>query len=285
MNETPVFMEETPQLNNPMLIAGFNGWGNALNVSQGTVDYLIRKLHGSRFARLNADLFYRYDQARPMVRIEAGVLKSLRPPGGVYYTARAARDLIILSAGEPSLRWNWFVDSMMDLCQDAGVTTLITVGSMYDHILHTERTISAFASSPEFMAELIRNHVNPIDFRGPSAIHTLIQQKAQDRGIKSASVWCHCPFYVEDTTHFGLMADLGGLLATIGGFELDIRELESGWKALNKKIEMLIESSPKLQGVIQDVRNAKREGAKATMKASMEKGDKIINLQDFMDTT
>ncbi len=285
MNETPVFMENLPQLKDPMLIAGFDGWGNALNVSQGTADYLIRKMNAAPFARINADLFYRYDQARPVARIENGILKGLDTPGGAYYTARSVRDLIVLSAGEPSLRWHQFVDTMMDLCREAGVKTLITLGSMYDHTLHTDRAISAIASSRDFSAELERLNVQAIDYRGPSAIHTLIQHEAQMRGIECASIWCHCPFYLEDTTHFGMMIDLGKLLANLGGFELDVRELESGWKALNKKIDMLIEASPKLQEVIREIRKSKREGARATMKASIEKGDKVINLRDFLDTT
>jgi proteasome assembly chaperone (PAC2) family protein len=285
MNETPVFMENLPQLKDPMLIAGFDGWGNALNVSQGTADYLIRKMNAAPFARINADLFYRYDQARPVARIENGILKGLDTPGGAYYTARSVRDLIVLSAGEPSLRWHQFVDTMMDLCREAGVKTLITLGSMYDHTLHTDRAISAIASSRDFSAELERLNVQAIDYRGPSAIHTLIQHEAQMRGIECASIWCHCPFYLEDTTHFGMMIDLGKLLANLGGFELDVRELESSWKALNKKIDMLIEASPKLQEVIREIRKSKREGARATMKASIEKGDKVINLRDFLDTT
>lgn len=285
MNDTPVFMEKFPQLNDPMLIAGFDGWGNALNVSRGTADYLIRKLNAAPFARINADLFFRYDQDRPIAQIENGILKSLDTPGGAYYAARSARDLIVLSAGEPSLRWHQFVDTMMDLCRDAGVKTLITLGSMYDHTLHTDRAISAIASSRDFSAELERLNVQAIDYRGPSAIHTLIQHEAQMRGIRCASIWCHCPFYLEDTTHFGMMIDLGKLLANLGGFELDVRELASSWKALNQKIDMLIESSPKLQEVIQEIRKSKREGARATMKASIEKGDKVINLRDFLDTT
>lgn len=285
MNDAPLFMEELPRLKEPMLIAGFDGWGNALNVSQGTADYLIRKLDAAPLGRINADLFYRYDQARPVARIENGILKSLDTPGGTYYTARSGRDLIVLSAGEPGLRWHQFVDTMMDLCRDAGVKTLITLGSMYDHTLHTDRMISAVASSQEFFSELNRLNVQAIDYRGPSAIHTLIQHEAQIRGIECASIWCHCPFYLEDTTHFGMMIDLGKLLARLGGFELDVRELESGWNALNKKIDMLIESSPKLQEVIQEIRKSKRDGARATMKASVEKGDKVINLRDFRDTT
>ena len=268
-----------------MMIAGFDGWGNALNVSQGMVDYLIRKLKASPFARINADLFYRYDQARPVARIENGILKSLNTPGGALYSVHSARDLIVLSAAEPSLRWHQFAETIIELCRNAGVTTLITLGSMFDHTLHTDRTISAIASSKDFFSGIRRFGIQNINYQGPSAIHTLIQHEAQLTGIDSASIWCHCPFYLEDTTHFGMMVDLAGLLGDLGGFELDVRELESGWKALNKKIEMLIASSPKLQEMLQEIRKTKREGARASVKASMEKGDKVINLRDFIDTT
>jgi proteasome assembly chaperone (PAC2) family protein len=45
--------KELPQLKKPVLIAGFDGWGNALKISSGMAAYLIRKLNAKQFAKLN----------------------------------------------------------------------------------------------------------------------------------------------------------------------------------------------------------------------------------------
>ena len=63
-----------------ILIAGFDGWGNAMDVSKAMVSYLIRKLKAKPFATINSDLFYRYDENRPVVVIEGGVLNDVVLP-------------------------------------------------------------------------------------------------------------------------------------------------------------------------------------------------------------
>ena len=84
MSDTGIHITELPELNNPILIAGFNGWGNALNVSEGMATYLIGKLNARKFARLDPDVFYRFDESRPQVNIEDGNLKSLSPSASIY---------------------------------------------------------------------------------------------------------------------------------------------------------------------------------------------------------
>ena len=54
-------MTEWPDLKTPLLIAGFDGWGNALDVSRGMAAFLIRKLKAQFFAGINPDIFYLYD--------------------------------------------------------------------------------------------------------------------------------------------------------------------------------------------------------------------------------
>ena len=64
-----------PEMDDPVLIAGFEGWGNALDLSRGMVDYLIEKLDAKAFGRIVPDPFYRFDENRPSVEIEEGLLK------------------------------------------------------------------------------------------------------------------------------------------------------------------------------------------------------------------
>ena len=107
MGAKVIHIEKLPELKNPILIAGFEGWGNALQVSNFTARYLRKKLKAEYFARINPDLFYVYDENRPFVEIEEGMLKSITPPGGSFHFARRGsgeRDLIILTAREPNIR-------------------------------------------------------------------------------------------------------------------------------------------------------------------------------------
>ena len=281
MNNESITIERMPHLRDPFLIAGFDGWGNALDISRGMVDYLIKKLDAQPFGRINPDLFYRFDENRPVVDIREGLLLGVTPPGGTLYAATnrsQGRDIILLKAIEPNLRWFHFVESLLSLCHGAGVRTIISLGGMYDNVLHTDTVMSGLASNEELRSMLMEKKVGVIDYRGPGAIHSTIMEYAKKRGFECVSLWCHCPYYLQGTTHFGLLSHLGAFLASWAGFDLDTEELEKTWKELSKQIQGVIDNSPELQGMINDLRKAKIKGSWD----SARKHDKVIHLEDFL---
>lgn len=285
MRTKGIKIQQLPELENPLLIAGFDGWGNALKISSGMSAYLIQTFKAQRFAELDPDVFYRYDERRPVVNIEEGLFKNLSPPGGTFHAAQTGaggRSLVILKADEPNLRWFGFVEELFDLCSQLHVETMITLGSMYDHVLHTDRIISAVASNADLSSMLKQKGMNSISYQGPSAIHSTIHSEALKRGIACMSLWCHCPYYLQGTTHFGILAHLGKMLAKIGGFELGVEDLETSWQKLNVQIENLIENNAELQEVINELRKAKMRGTASQMKGAIKSDEKIINIQDFL---
>ena len=145
MKDYGIHIEQRPELKRGVLIAGFDGWGNALDVSKGMVSYLIRKLEAQYFAKVNCDLFYRFDETRPFVKIEQGSLKSISPPSASFYVARNpshGSDVVILKATEPHLQWYRFVDELCSFCEKLNIEKIITLGSMYDNVLHSDKIIS-----------------------------------------------------------------------------------------------------------------------------------------------
>jgi proteasome assembly chaperone (PAC2) family protein len=284
MSEPGIQIDKLPDLKNPLLIAGFDGWGNALKISSGMAAYLVRKFSAQRFAEINPDLFFRYDETRPVVHIEEGVLKSLTPPGGTFYAAQTAsdgRDLVILKSDEPQLRWSGFVQELFNLCSRLNIHSIITMGSMYDQVLHTDRIVSATASDATMISMLRQKGVNSISYQGPGAIHSSISAEGLIRNCVCISLWCHCPLYLQGTTHFGILAHLGKLLASLGGFELNTEDLEANWEKLNIQIENLIENNAELQAVVKELRKAKTRGSGTALKGAV-KDEKIINIKDFL---
>lgn len=281
MFSDPIQIEKMPNLEEPLLIVGFEGWGNALDISRGMVNYLIGRFKAQFFGKIDSDLFYRFDENRPIVKIQDGLLEDISPPGGYFYAAErdlSGRDIILLKATEPTLRWFQFTDELVSFCKKLRVRTIFSLGSMYDNVLHTDMVISALVSNKELLPRLKEKNVLTVSYEGPGAIHSLIHKASKKQGLECISLWCHCPYYLQGTTHFGLLSHLGSLLASLGGFHFDGTELETTWRELSKEIQGVIDNNPELQGMINDLRKAKIKGSWN----SARKSDKVIHLEDFM---
>ncbi|MBW1924978.1 MAG: PAC2 family protein [Deltaproteobacteria bacterium] len=285
MLEEGLHIEELPQLKDPLLIAAFHGWGNALDVATSMVSYLIQKTDAVFFARFRPDPYYRYDENRPVVIIEDGILKHLIPAGGFFFAARGetvGRDLVILRAHEPQLRWEHFVHVLLSLCDRLGIRALVTLGGMFDNVLHTDQVISGIASTPELLEKMKERDILPINYQGPSAIHSTIHAEGKSRGLDCFSLWCHCPYYLQGETHYGLLSRLGSVLSDLGGFRLDTAELDKKWKELTRQIQELVDQNPELQDMISQLRKAKVRGSWETIKAAVGENNKVIRLDDFL---
>jgi len=280
-------LETLPALKAPMFIIGFRGWGNALEVSAGTTTYLVDTLQAVSFGQIHPDICYRYDESRPVVKIESGIIKSITPPGGSFFaiqTHAGENDLVVLIADEPSLNWYRFSRELVDLADRLKSPGVITLGSMFDNVLHTDRVISAVTTGSDFEGWVRRHRVIPINYHGPSAIHTIILESCRKHAVAGASLWGHCPAYLQGITHQGMMLQLVRLLADMASFSVKTDALEAGWKALETQIQTLMTDNPKLQEIMDQVRKKKREGAMQDLGQNGNASGKVINLKDFLDS-
>jgi hypothetical protein len=133
------------------------------------------------------------------------------------------------------------------------------------------------------LSQLMEYDITPIAYQGPSAVHTIIQSEGAKRGFDCISLWSHCPYYLQGTTHFGLLSHLGQLLAEIGNFQLNTLDLEANWTKLKEQINQLIEENSELQSLISGLRKEKVKGSMGSLKGTLKSDDKIINLKDFLD--
>jgi proteasome assembly chaperone (PAC2) family protein len=214
-------------------------------------------------------------------------MQSISSPGGAFYAAQTEeddhRDIVILSADEPNLRWFQFVDELISLCQKLGTSAIITLGSMYDNVLHTDRVISGVASTQAKISVLLEYGINSISYSGPSAVHSIIQSEGSERGIDCISLWSHCPYYLQGTTHFGILSHLAAIISKLEKIQLDTTVLDANWDKLSKQIDKLISDNSELQSLIGDLRKKKLKGSASSLKGNIRSDEKVINLKDFLD--
>jgi proteasome assembly chaperone (PAC2) family protein len=279
-------LERMPTLSAPVFIIGFRGWGNALEVSAGTAAYLVETLKGVSIGQIDPDRCYRYDETRPVVTIESGNMLAISPPGGSFFAIETnpdENDLIVLIADEPNLNWYRFSQELVDLAQHLNSPCVITLGSMFDNVLHTDRIISAVTTGSDFASVVSQHRVIPVNYHGPSAIHTIILDACRRRAVVGASLWCHCPAYLQGITHHGMMHQLTRLLSDMASVGLTTETLQARWEALDVQIRSLIAENPKLEEIMNQIRRKKREGARQNLGQRGDEQGNVINLRDFLN--
>ena len=145
MDERRIIIYEKPKLNKPYLLIGFEGWPDAGKVSSGAVSYLRDKLGVRELAEVAPDDFYLFQSPsdeikRPVVDIQDGLVTGLSLPATklwFYKNQGAGHDLIIMLGREPELRWNDYVNLILDLAQNFGVVRAYAIGGTYDVVPHT----------------------------------------------------------------------------------------------------------------------------------------------------
>jgi len=280
MIKEDIELKTIPEMEDALFIACFEGWGNALEVSVGMADYLIRKLRAEPFGSINSDRFYLYKERRPGVEVEDGILTNLELPGCDLYAVsreRAGRDMIILKGAEPDLQWFRFTDGILTLCREVGVKTIVSCGGMLDSVLPADTMISVVASNQDLLDNLSDRKALLINYKGPSSIHSTLHSEAKKRGFDCLGLYGHCPYYLQGITHYGLLSHMAGFLSQWAGFELDTDELSTAWKDLGKQIQEAIKSNAELKNLIDEIKKNRGPGKLGGGK----KGDKVIKLEDY----
>lgn len=273
-----------PVLRKPAMVVGFGGWGNALDVSRGTAAYLTRRTNARRFGTLKRDIFFRFDEKRPTVTIQNGLLHSIQYAECGLFAAQCPaneRDLIVMLTEEPHLAWETFAEQVINIASITNVSEFISLGSMYDGVLHTDALVSGIASDATHLRALDAFNVRPITYHGPTAIHSVLHRKACDRQLKASSLWTHCPYYLEGTSHPGLIATTVDTIARMLDLSIDTDDLTQEWERLKTDIQDAIEENPKLLKLVGELRRAKVRGAWANRPHPGRRGDKVIRLKDF----
>jgi proteasome assembly chaperone (PAC2) family protein len=278
MIEDLVTYYQMPQLNSPVLIAAFGGWSNAGNAAIKTIEYIIRKKRATLLAELDPDWFFQFTQNRPVIAIKEGRLRDVRLNKTSFYffsNEEGGHDLILAKGQEPDYRWQTFVDTLVQLCKQWGASLVVSLGGMYDDVLHTESIVSGVYSDVAWREVFANNDVSLIDYEGPSGIHSLIMQKVQQMQYPFVGLWGHSPLYLRGT-NFRVVMRMLHLLGSFFGFSVDTDELKNAQGEFEQQIGTILESNAELREHIEQIKQI-RDG-----EPKRKDGPKVVHIKDFM---
>ena len=288
MDERRIVIYEKPKLNKPYLVIGFEGWPDAGKVSSGAVSYLRDRLAVRELAEVAPDDFYLFQSPsteikRPVVDIQDGLVTGLSLPATklwFYRNQGAGHDLIIMIGREPELRWNDYVNLILDLAQNFGVVRIYAIGGTYDVVPHTlEPMVVAVLSASFLEAEMKENGIKVINYRGPSSIHTLFLVSAGIRNLEIVSLWGYVPHYVQvpnTKVCYGILNKLTGMLE----LDLKLEDIRKDSEHLDEMVDEAVAQKPELSDYVRRLELEYGKGKDELGEPLKE--DVIRDIEDFL---
>lgn len=186
---------EYPDLHNPPLILGLDGWIDAGLAAAGAVATLLDTLDTTLIATFDTDRLLDHRARRPTMLLHDGVISELRWP---KLELRAATDangngMLLLVGAEPDHCWHTFTDAVVSLGLELGASMVIGLGAYPAPVPHTRPVqMSCTASSDELAARIgfLRGSLE-----APAGVHAAIEQEAYANGIPSVGAWAQVPHY------------------------------------------------------------------------------------------
>lgn len=216
-----------PPLNDPWMVAAFEGWNDAGDAASSVVDHLIEEWDAQILTELDPEDFYDFQVNRPHIHSDRDGARTIIWPAATIYVATPApggRDVLLLRAPEPNIRWKSFCSLVVGLAGLAGVNDLVTLGALLADCPHTRPVpISGTASDPAVTERL---GLQTSTYSGPVGINTILSQAAAHEGISTVSLWAAVPHYVADPPCPKASLALLGALEDVVGTPLPLGELE-----------------------------------------------------------
>jgi proteasome assembly chaperone (PAC2) family protein len=255
-----------PALRNPYIICGLNGSFNAGNVSVGGVNYFINQFNGVKFAEMPASRYHIYqipgiDSVRPFFKMQDGlIVESLLPVNQFYYVQNpgSEHDLILFLGYEPSLNWQEYAETVVDLAYDYGASRLYTFCGLLDRTPYTrEPLISCTCTDAKVKQEMENYHVTFSNREGMASFGQMLIYACKKKGVQGVNFTVRVPCYPEFNVFLGdspkslkaILIRLKDLLH----FDMNFNGLDSQIREMEGKLDFIRQQNPNFSAFIEEL--------------------------------
>lgn len=260
-----------PPLNDPWMVAAFEGWNDAADAASSVVEHLIQEWDAQVLTELDPEDFYDFQVNRPHVHSDLQGTRTIVWPSATVYVATpkdGSRDVLLLRAPEPNIRWKSFCSLVVGLAELAGVNELVTLGSLLADTPHTRPVPLSGSASDPAVAE--RLGLRTSTYNGPVGINAVLAQSAAHEGISSVSLWAAVPHYVAEPPCPKASLALIGALEDVVGVPLPLGDLQELSEAWQRGADELAASDPEIAEYVSEL-----ESERATVELPEASGDAI----------
>ncbi|MFC2045200.1 PAC2 family protein [Chloroflexota bacterium] len=250
MNNLLILEKEIIKSEKPnFMVAGFDQWANAGNVSSGIPDYLIEKLGAKKVGSIRKGDFYLFQlpgshfMFRPSVRYVEGYEEYYQeePTNDIYYAEIGDKGLIIFIGTEPNQHEDVYVNTLLDAAEELGVKRIVVPAGVGGEVpFDKERLVSCTFSLEQMQDELKNYALTFSNYDRNATIGMVINHYSMERGIESVRMSARTPSYqfsITVSSDKRAMYDILRRIRYMFGIDLDLSDLEKESKQQNSEFE------------------------------------------------
>lgn len=250
--------EKHPSLKRPVAVCAFRGWGDGGEAASSAAAYLRDRWQATRFARVDPEEFFDFQDVRPTVRLENGVTRRIEwPANDFFHASPEGRDIVLFVGHEPNLKWRTFIEGMTSTLQELGVELLVTLGAFLADVPHTrDSPVTGTASNPTLAAGL---GLTTSRYEGPTGIVGVLHDAASRAGLDSVSLWAAVPHYLPAGPNPRATLALLQRLSELLEIQIASDTLERAASAWEQRVNDLLAENPELRAFVQRLEDAVSE--------------------------
>lgn len=243
---------QAQRLRRPYAVVGFGGWIDASTAATGAVHYLVEQLGAHRVAELDPEAFYTFTDTRPHVSTGGVGRRELEWPRAEWFVVRQpddiAHDLILFVAPEPNLRWRTFTEVVLDVLQQLGAETVVSLGAVLASVHHRAQVpLRGWSAASHLRDALRRGQIGFSDYQGPAGIATVLLAAAQERGLPAVGLSALSPSYIAGMPNPRTSAALLRAVTNLSAIPLPLTNLERAGRVLQERVDHSLAEQPDLR--------------------------------------
>src|SRR5829696_1710019 len=244
----------TPELERPVLIAGFTGWNDAADAASVAVGALASSWEARRFGGFDGEEFFDFQTTRPQVKLVDGVTREIEWPENMLSAterrleAAGGRGGVLLTGPEPNFRWRAFSAAVGELAKALDVELVVTMGALLADVPHSRPVSVASNSQDPALVEFLG--LSASRYEGPTGITGVLHRACAEAGLPSVSFWAPVPHYLpaipSAPAALALLDSLAGLL----GMDVDTSHLERGAASYQEQVSAAVSQDSDLTSYV-----------------------------------
>jgi len=279
-------LEWRPELERPVLIAGFTGWNDAAEAASFAVSTIGEASEAKRFGSFDGEEFFDYQSTRPQIRLVEGVTRTVEWPEnplsatGARVETLGGRGAVLLSGPEPNFRWRAFSQGVVELGRELDVRLVITLGALLADVPHSRPvSIAANAQDPSLVENL---GLSASRYEGPTGITGVLHRYCASEGLPAVSFWASVPHYLPSVPSAPAALALLTNLQTLLGGSFDASHLERSSEDYQRQVSAAVAQDQDLASYVRMLEERYDEQAEGSERNLPSGDDLAKELEHFL---